>query len=442
MKSLLRWLVGIFIMLGTLLLSNCSPYGCRVTFGSSTCTSSGSSSLGGGGGSGGGGGGGGGATPTAFVYAVDDSGTIDGYVLSDSASTFGAISNFTAPTIYANSGGVGMALAQGQYVYAGLGDSGGWLYGWTISASGSLSPISGTPVAAPFLATLASPPGRSQMITNPTGTLLFISDTLQSQIYVFQIGSGGVLTPVNNSSGIPGFSLPLGFEPMNLATDGLGKYLYAINGNSSSHQGSAIAAFSIGTGSNLGVLTPVNGSPFSGAGYNMWQVQGEPTGQFLVGTTGSTAYYGVPDDTNLYVFTISQSGSNPGAITLLAKTATTYSPFNIAVQSNTGGTLIYSLGVNDTGTAFNPIEGFSISSTGTLTADANSPFSNVGEGSWGQFDQSGALLFVYASFLNSSTNETTTQLSPLSVGSGGALTQPVATGTQANPGLWVVTDPL
>jgi hypothetical protein len=439
MKSLLRWLVGIFIMLGTLLLSNCSPYGCRVTFGSSTCTSSGSSSLGGGGGSGGTGpgGGGGGSTPTAFVYAVDQSGTIDGYVLSDSASTFGAISNFTAPTIATNSGGVGMVVAQGQYLYAGLGDSGGVLYGWTISASGSLSPISGTPAVAPFLADFGTGVSQSEMIANPAGTLLFISDTLQSLIYVFQIGSEGVLTPVTGSP----FSLPSGFEPMNLATDGLGKYLYAINGNFTTHQGSAIAAFSIGTGSSLGVLTAV-GSPFSGAGYNMWQVKGEPTGQFLIGTTGSNASYGVSDDKNLYVFSISQSGTTAGAITLLGTTTTTYSPFSIAVQSNTGGTLIYSLGFNDTETAFNPIEGFSISSTGTLAADANSPFSNVGEGSWGQFDQSGALLFVYASFLNSSTNEITTQLSPLSVGSGGALTQPVSTGALTNPGFWVVTDPL
>ncbi|HTZ98526.1 MAG TPA: hypothetical protein VMB18_19140 [Terriglobales bacterium] len=439
MKSLLRWLVGIFILLGTLLLSNCSPYGCRVTFGSSTCNGSGSSSFGGSGGGGSSGGGGGGATPTAFAYAVDQSGTIDGYVLSDSASTFGAISNFTAPTIAANSGGVGMVVAQEQYLYAGLGDSGGILYGWTISASGSLSPISGTPAAAPFLADFGTGVSQSEMIVNPAGTLLFISDTLQSLIYVFQIGTGGALTAVTGSP----FSLPVGFQPMNLTTDGLGNYLYVVNGNFSTHQGSAIAAFVIGTGSNLGVLTPINnGVPFSGVGYNMWQVKGEPTGQFLIGTTGSTAYDGVTDDPNLYVFTISQSSTNPGAITLLGKTATQYSPYSIAVQSNTGGNLIYSLSFNDTATAFNPIEGFSISSAGALTADANSPFSNgIGEGSWGQFDQSGSLLFVYASYLNSSTNTVITQLSPLNVGSGGALTQPITTGTLANPGFWVVTDP-
>lgn len=440
MKNLLRWLVGIFIMLGTLLLSNCSPYSCRVTFGDSTCTQSGGSgSIGGGGSSGGGGGGGGGSTPTAFAYAIDQSGTIDGYALSNSAATFGTISNYTGPTIVTNSGGVGMTVAQSQYLYAGLGDSGGLLYGWSISASGTLSAIAQTPLTAPFLSEFGAGVSQSEMITNPTGTLLFVSDTLQSEIYVFQIGSGGALTLV---TGAP-FSLPLGFQPMNLATDGLGKYLYVINGNFGTHQGSAIAAFSIGTGSSLGVLTALNnGTPFTGTGYNMWQVKGEPTGQFLIGTTGSSAYYGVPDDKTLYVFSISQSGTTAGNITLLGTLTTTYSPFSIAVQSNTGGNLIYSFSFNDTATAYNPIEGFSISSTGTLTADANSPFSNIGQGSWGQFDQSGALLFVYASYLNASTNETTTQLSPLSVGSGGALTQPVATGTLANPGFWVVTDPL
>jgi hypothetical protein len=65
----------------------------------------------------------------------------------------------------------------------------------------------------------------------------------------------------------------------------------------------------------------------------------------------------------------------------------------------------------------------------------------VAEGSWGQFDQSGDFLFVYSSYTNESTGDVVTQLGPLDVGTGGALTQPIFTLTLATPGFWVVTDP-
>jgi len=428
MKSPLRMIFGLLVMLATLLLSNCSPYGCRVTFGSSTCSAPGS----GGGGPFGGGGGGGSAA--AYAYAIDQNGTIDGYSLSNSG--FAAISGYTAPAVPVNSGGVGMVVAQKQFLYAGFGNT-GQLFGWVIGSNGVLTAISGSPFSSSFLAGFINGVGQDNIITNPAGTLLFISDAIAESVYVFQIGSGGVLAPVTGSP----FSLPVGFTPMNLATDGLGKYLYVVNGNYVAHQGSQVAAFSIGTGSSLGQLTVVPGSPFA---FKMWQLRGDPTGQYLIGTSGSSAFYsGVSDDTHLYTFTITQSGASAGAITAVtgSPVSTTYSPFSIAAQSNTGGTLVYSLSFNDAGSAFNPLEGDSISSSGVLSPLTNSPFSGVGNGSWAQFDQSGTILVVYASYLNSSTNTTTTQLTPLAVGSSGALTQPAGTLTLVTPGFWVVTDP-
>ena len=132
---------------------------------------------------------------------------------------------------------------------------------------------------------------------------------------------------------------------------------------------------------------------------------------------------------------------NAGAIAQVDKVPTQYSPFSIAVQPNTGGNLVYSFSFNDTDTSFNPTEGYSISSSGTLTRDSGSPFSNIAEGSWGQFDQSGAFLFDWSSYVVQGTGTVTTQLAPFSVGSGGALTQPIPTLTLATPGFWVVTDP-
>jgi hypothetical protein len=70
-----------------------------------------------------------------------------------------------------------------------------------------------------------------------------------------------------------------------------------------------------------------------------------------------------------------------------------------------------------------------------------SPFSGVATGSWGAFDQSGAYLFVYSTYLDLNTNAVATQLAPINVGAGGALTQPVPTLTLQTPGFWAVTDP-
>ncbi len=414
-------------------LASCGHYSCGTGFGSSTCTSTGSPTLGGGGTTG--------NAATAFAFAVDTAGTIDGYTLNTTAGTFAATTSYTAPVVPTSNGGIGMVVAQEQYLYTGFG-SVGELFGWSIdSTTGALTPISGdNPLSAPFLANFGLGVGESNMTTNPAGTLLFISDTTQSGIYVYTIGSGGVLALVTGSP----FAVP--FEPMNLSTDGMGNYLYAIDGDFTTHTGSEIAAYNIGTGTSLGTLTPVVGSPFVSAGgvnYSMWMVKGEPTGKYLIGTSGNSASYSGSDDDHLYVFSIAQSGANAGAITPVTGSPflTEFSPFSIAVQSNTNGNLVYSFSFNDTATGFNGVEGYEITSTGTLSAVQNSPFTGVAEGSWGQFDQSGDFLFSHSSVLNESTSEVVTQLGAIDVGSGGALTQPVPTLTLATQGFWVVTDP-
>ena len=90
----------------------------------------------------------------------------------------------------------------------------------------------------------------------------------------------------------------------------------------------------------------------------MWAVQGDPTGTFLIGITGKSVAAGVTaDDKNLYVFYIEQSGTAPGSIQPVANSpfATTYAPFNIAVQPvAANGDFVYSFGVNDSGQATIP----------------------------------------------------------------------------------------
>ena len=434
MRIWFRVLVSLLLMLAILVLASCTGApGCpQAGFGGPACSQGGSGGLSGGGG---------GATPAAFVYAVDQTGptgpggTINGFVLT-TTGTFGTISGYTAPVVPLNSGGAGMVVAQKKYLYAGFGST-GQLFAWSIDKSGKLTTISGSPYSASFLGGFIGGVGQANMITNPAGTLLFISDAVGGTIFVFQIGSGGALTAVTGSPFPVPATTPV-FTPMNLATDGLGNYLYVVNGTFSSHTGSQVAAYTIGSGTNLGMLMPVPGSPFT---FKMWQLRGDPTGKFMVGSSGSAAAFSGTDDKNLYVFGITQTGTNAGALTQVTKQATQFSPYSIAMQSNAGGNLIYSFSFNDTGTAFNAIEGYALSGTGGLSADTGSPFSGVGNGSWGQFDQSGQFMFVYASFPNTTTNTFTTLLTPLHVAANGGLTQPVSTFPLVTPGFWVVTDP-
>jgi hypothetical protein len=176
----------------------------------------------------------------------------------------------------------------------------------------------------------------------------------------------------------------------------------------------------------------------------MWQVQGEPSGLYLIGTTGRNAAVNGSDDNSLYVFSIAQSGSNAGAIAPVSGSPfpTVYSPFSIAVQPNSSGNVVFSLGLNDSQTGYNPVEAYQINSTsGALTAVTGSPFSDVANGYWGQVDSSGTNLFVYSAVVNEGSNTTTAQIGALSIGSGGVLTQPAPTLTLATPGFWTETDP-
>jgi hypothetical protein len=420
MTTKFRRLLVLTVGLATLGVSSCGHYKCGQTFGSSTCNSSGSGITSGGGTT---------NATSAFAFAVDTAGTLDGYTLDTGAGTLQATSSYTAPTIPASDFGAGMVVAQGKYLYAAFGSS-NQIFGWTVSSSGSLTAVTGSPYAASFVSGIAGF-GQRGMITNPAGTLLFFSDSIRDQINVYQIGSDGTLSAVPGSP----FSVP--FTPVNMTTDGQGKYLYATE-SFSNHTASEVAAYSIGSN---GSLTAVIGSPFA---FPMWQVQGEPTGLYLIGTTGKNAGINGTDDDHLYVFSITQTGSSAGAITPVSGSPfpTVTSPFNIAVPPNSDGNVVFSFSANDTETGYNPVEGYQIdANNGALTAVTGSPFSDVASGYWGQFDQSGAYLFVYSAVVNEGTDIETAQLGALSVGSGGVLTQPTSALTLATPGFWIATDP-
>ncbi|MFZ0813951.1 MAG: hypothetical protein WAM78_00460 [Candidatus Sulfotelmatobacter sp.] len=446
----LRLLLCAMAVLATMSMVDCNEYSCG-GFGSLPCTAG---SGGSGSGSFGGGGGGGSTAATAFAFAVDQGGTVDGYTLS--SSTFAATANFAAPaTTITNNPGAGMVVVQqsGQqpFVYAVFGppNSTSELFGWSMSTSGALTLLQNLPAPLSFIPDVSIPFNQYNIATNPAGTLLFIADSFEDQIFVFQIATTGALTAVTGSP----FPTPSGVNPGNLTTDGLGNYLY-VTETLLDHTGAGVLGYSIGNGTNgttLGVLTELSSSPFA---FNMWQLQGDASGSYLVGTSGNSAAPGFglsnADDDHLYVFSIQQTGtitSTPPSGTLTevgTGFATTNSPLNIAMQPpSSGGEFVYSFSLNDSGAAYNPVEGYQLitsgAQAGTLTPISGFPTSGIAAGHWGQFDQSGANLLVYSSISNGTTIQT--QLGALSIDSSGIPTEPTAPATLVTPGYWVVTDP-
>jgi hypothetical protein len=415
-----RFFLTMLTAFSAVLLSSCGyQYKCAVTFGASTCTPSG----------GGIGTGGNAGANAAFVFNIVQKGSINGISLtSGSSATLENIPNFQAPTVPQNDVSSALVIAQKKFLYAAFPAS-QLLYGWTIdSSTGQLTAISGSPFTIPWLGGVVlndTGVNMTAVAVNPAGTLLFIAAAGNGAIAVYQIGSDGTLTQASGSPLSTG-----GFQPWNLYFDGLGKYLYVTTGPEG--LGQQVAAYAIGS---TGALTLVPGSPFA---FNLWALAGEPSGKYMVGISGrSTPLNGLSNDSNLYAFSIQQSGSNAGALAEVAGSpfATLYAPVNLAVQPNAAnGTFVYSFSIASSG--YNPIEGYALNTgTGALTVLSASPFANLSPSPWGQFDQSGSNLFVYSSLSG------VARLGVLSAATGtGVLTQPLASVSLSTGGYFTVTD--
>jgi hypothetical protein len=437
MKTNARALLGLLlVVLASMFLSACKEsYGCQVTFGASSCTPSGGG-IGGGGGGTGGGGGGSGTTPTALAYNIEDTGFINGIAYSSTVPSLANITGFVLPTVPAADPSSELVIAQKQFLY-GIFPNSDLLYGWTIATTGDLTPMNGSPFTISALGGMV-PNGIgvnfSGIAVNPDGTLLFVADAAGDDILTFQIGVGGALTAGPVTPTVGGV-----LQPWNLAIDGHGLYLYATQGPPGN--GGQVAAYSINQGT--GALTLV-APAFA---FNIWQLQGDPTGQFMIGISGNSVGITGIADNSIHVFSITQSGLTAGALTEVTNSpfTTQFSPINLAVQPNiSNGSFVYSFSVDATGTP-NPIEGYALNTTagasfGALTAITGapaSPFSGVTASPWGQFDQSGDNLFVY-----SNTGGILPLIGVLNTTAGtGGLTESVATLPLATGGYFAVTDP-
>lgn len=412
MTTRIRALMIAGVVLATIWIAGCDHYVCTsgATFGNSSCTSTGTTP----------------GSASALAFAVDQTnGTIDGYTLSGSAVA--ATSSYTAPAFTTGTPSEGMVVAQGKYVYV-VAQVTQQIFGYSISSSGGLSALSGFPMTVTGMGGIADESYNQQVvITNPAGTLLFISEFANETILVYQIGTSGQLTLASAFS-----TLPL-LEPQNMAMDGQGRFLYVAE-SSSDHEDTFIMGYAV---SSTGQLTEISGSPFSMQPC-CWEMAGDGTGKYLVGISGKTASLYGTDDDSIYVYSIDQTS---GALSTVSGSPflTQYAPFNIVLQPIpvTGTSqLVYSFSVNDEATGTNPIEGFQLNtSTGQISELSDSPFTSLSvETAWGQFDPSGDFLFYYTG------TAPTVGLGAMSVGSDGSLTALGAAVALTTPGYWAVSD--
>jgi DNA-binding beta-propeller fold protein YncE len=243
---------------------------------------------------------------------------------------------------------------------------------------------------------------------------LFVTGANDDQVWVFAINqTTGALTTVGSFS--------TGIFAAYPATDGLGKYLYVTAGN----LGGAVDVFSI---SPAGSATPGSLTLVGTFSVSVAVLQGEPTGQFMLGVSGNGANNsGFGNDNHIYVYSINQS---TGALTLVGSPfATTYIPSTLAVHPS--GKFVYTFNQTVSGTS--PMEGFAFSA-GLLAPLATSPFTSLTAPA-GVFDQSGAYLFTHPGTSLAAVSVDTTTGALTSVGS------PITSAGNPVAGAWAATDP-
>lgn len=363
----------LLLMLGCGQQSNCNG----ATFGSSGGSGSGSSgSVSSGGslcGAGNNGGGGGNSSAADFMFTLNYDTTasnpttnnVQGISLSTSGS-FANISGFSAPS-FAFDSTQNMVIVNKQFLYIPQ-PTLNQIQAFSINrTTGALTSIAGSPFTTA---------GGSTVASDPQGHFLFVGSTSNGFISVFQINSTtGVLTQNMHSP----FTTSLLFSYF-VSVDGQGKFLYVSQHSPSLPTG----VFSIDP--TTGDLQPVGSFSLGVSGGNIASFN-SGSSEFFVGGSG------IGGDNNLYVFAIDPATGIPTAVSN-SPFATSATPNFLAVHPSGQFLYVSELDSSQAGV----FEGFQLnSSTGTLTAMSNSPFSSFASMYECQFDQSGANLFCVSS---------------------------------------------
>jgi 6-phosphogluconolactonase len=247
-------------------------------------------------------------------------------------------------------GGFGIAANPSNTFLYSIDDYIGGVDASSITQTGTLSAVSGSPFLLPDAPPGFGSPPVDSLAMHPSGNFLYAPDPPANEVVGFAIdGTTGVLTPV------PGSPFPVGTQPEQVVIDPSGQFLYVSDFSSSGISGFAIN-FSTGT------LTIVPGSPFFG-GDDPDGLIVHPSGKFLYCTTT----YG----NSIAAFTIDPT---TGALTAISG-----SPFSLglgmssapySIAQDPAGKFLYALGSED-----GNIYEFTIdANSGALTPVTGSPF--------------------------------------------------------------------
>jgi 6-phosphogluconolactonase (cycloisomerase 2 family) len=355
----------------------------------------------------------------------------------------------------------GRAWGQGKFAYV-ANQTDNTISAYTIdSTTGALTAVPGSPFGAAVLhaptGLAADPAGKFLFVANECGSILCtISPTVSGNVSVFTIDSTtGALVEINGS---PFFA---GLSPVSLVVDPTGKFLYVVNLNGGPPLSAGVSAFSIN--SSTGVLTPLTVSSYA-TGQEPISVAMDPAGKFLYvvnafdrnvsaytinSTTGALSpVTGSPfsvqiaprgvavDSTGKFVYVTNSTSntlseftidSTTGALTSVAgspiATGTT-DPISVAMAPVGGFAFV-------TNFTSNNISGYSIDgTTGALTVVAGSPFASpavppaasTGGPTSVAVDPSGKFVYVTNTYHSNVTLINST-VSVYTLGASGGLTQ-------------------
>lgn len=283
-----------------------------------------------------GGGGGGGTSSGNFLY-VGNVATNPLSVAEFSLSN-GALSNISGSPLAVEVEPTSMVVTPNdQYLY--VGSAAGTIYVYLIGSNGSLTlGNNGTPVA-----TGVEP---SVMRVDPTGKWLLGADAFAGEAYVFQIGSGGVLTAV--SSSVVTMNTSVAATDMEITPNGA--YVYVSCGTA----GIYTLSFNSANGELAQINSVLTPKELNDADYGMAI---SPSGNLLFAAEtgiGGVRIFSIGTGGTLKEVTGSPVKTAPGAYSVLVDSTGSY----VYVANRAQGT----------------ISAFLLSNSGALTPISGSPF--------------------------------------------------------------------
>jgi 6-phosphogluconolactonase (cycloisomerase 2 family) len=152
------------------------------------------------------------------VYVGLGTGGMDSFAFN---STTGALTNQLHLSPLGSAGQADNAIAaDNNSAFLFVGESGSGIRVFTISSGGALKDISGSPFTTQL--------GPSSIVVDPTNTYVYVANKGANVISGYTLAASGSLTPLSNSP-----TISTGSAPVSMSLDSTGQYLLVINNGGS-----------------------------------------------------------------------------------------------------------------------------------------------------------------------------------------------------------------